>query len=385
MDSQTLILILALSNCTLSIGLFLFDHGDNKSLSLLWWSRAKAIQGLAFGLLYADTQVPPLISLFFSNCLLLTGVAVEVWATENDEMEADSALLWACIISPILFAGVYFSALDSHLKRAFPYFLLGIFYLVGAVRIWRPWKTMTRLHRCLGLMMGTLAGMVVAISLNPSWSSHEATILPNHSILILYGLYCLMLINGFGNLLLNRERQSAELARMAWIDPLTQAPNRRGFFNALAPWLALARRHGGSTALILFDLDHLKRINDDYGHSVGDQVLKEVVDIGQKQLRDSDLIGRLGGEEFAVLLPRTDLADAHLVAERMRQAIMALRIKLDAEKAVLTTTASFGVTTIRPDDTMVSLVKRADDALSGAKSAGCNHVMEAAPVAELLE
>jgi diguanylate cyclase (GGDEF)-like protein len=167
------------------------------------------------------------------------------------------------------------------------------------------------------------------------------------------------------------------------IDPLTNAPNRRGFFNALAPWLALARRPGHSTALIMLDLDHFKRINDNYGHSVGDQVLKEVVDVGKTQLRDSDLMGRLGGEEFAVLLPRTNLSDAGIVAERMRQAIMGFHIK--AEKAILTTTASFGVTTIRPDDSMVSLIKRADDALFAAKNAGRNQVMEAAPVAELLE
>jgi diguanylate cyclase (GGDEF)-like protein len=185
-------------------------------------------------------------------------------------------------------------------------------------------------------------------------------------------------VGGFGWLLLGREREQAELARLEIVDPLTDVPNRRGFFQALAPWMALARRPGQPTALVVFDLDQFKRINDSYGHPAGDVVLAHLIDTCKRQLRDSDLLGRLVGVEFAILLPRTNLDDATMVAERMRAAIEAQRVK--TERAMISLTASFGVTTIRPDDSTVTLLARADEALRVAKKAGRNRVEVAAPV-----
>jgi diguanylate cyclase (GGDEF)-like protein len=154
-------------------------------------------------------------------------------------------------------------------------------------------------------------------------------------------------------------------------------PNRRGFFNALGPWMALARRPGLPTALLVFDVDQFKRINDAYGHPAGDIALRAVVDVCRRQLRDSDQLGRLVGVEFAVLLPRTQLADALLVAERMRAAVEVTPIKTG--RALVNLTLSAGVTTIRADDSTVSLFKRVDEALQTAKMAGRNRVVEAAP------
>jgi diguanylate cyclase (GGDEF)-like protein len=192
--------------------------------------------------------------------------------------------------------------------------------------------------------------------------------------------YVLMLLGGFGFLLLSREQLQQELARLEMVDPLTDVPNRRGFFDKLAPWMALARRPGVPTALVLIDLDQFKRVNDSYGHPAGDAVLREVVEVCKKQLRDSDLLGRLMGVELALLLPRTGQAEALLVAERMRAAIAGGAIK--TERAMITLTASFGVTVIRADDNTVSLFKRADEALQQAKQLGRNLVVEA-PAAEL--
>jgi diguanylate cyclase (GGDEF)-like protein len=191
-------------------------------------------------------------------------------------------------------------------------------------------------------------------------------------------LYLLALVGGFGWLLLGREREQAELARLEVNDPLTDVPNRRGFFQALAPWMALARRPGQPTALVVFDLDQFKRINDGYGHPAGDVVIAHLIDTCKRQLRDSDLLGRLVGVEFAILLPRTSLDDATMVAGRMRAAIEAERVK--TERAMISLTASFGVTTIRPDDSTVTLLARADEALRVAKKAGRNRVEVAAAV-----
>jgi diguanylate cyclase (GGDEF)-like protein len=104
-------------------------------------------------------------------------------------------------------------------------------------------------------------------------------------------------------------------------------------------------------------------------------VLKSLVDVCKKQLRDSDQMGRLGGAEFALLLPRTEQAGAAMVAERIRAAIEAMQLR--AEKAIINVTASMGVTVIRADDSTVTLFKRADNALQMAMLAGSNRVAEA--------
>jgi diguanylate cyclase (GGDEF)-like protein len=184
-----------------------------------------------------------------------------------------------------------------------------------------------------------------------------------------------MLLGGFGYLLLSREQLQYQLARLEVVDPVTDCPNRRGFYQLLAPWLALARRPGQPTALVLIDLDEFKRINDAYGHLLGDTVLRGVVAVAKQQLRDSDQLGRLAGVEFALLLPRTSLADAVQVAERVRAAIEATPVKLD--RAIVKLTASMGVTSLRADDTNVSLFNRADEALRAAKGAGRNTVVQA--------
>jgi diguanylate cyclase (GGDEF)-like protein len=124
-------------------------------------------------------------------------------------------------------------------------------------------------------------------------------------------------------------------------------------------------------SLIIFDLDDFKRVNDTYGHTVGDVVLKKVAKEIKRHLRRSDLLARWGGEEFVIILPHTDLEGARLVAEKLRKALEDLSIEeLKGEKI----TASFGVTQIVPGETIESAVLRADKALYRAKELGKNRV-----------
>jgi diguanylate cyclase (GGDEF)-like protein len=161
------------------------------------------------------------------------------------------------------------------------------------------------------------------------------------------------------------------------VDPVTDVSNRRGLFAALAPWMALARRPGQPTALVTLDLDDFKRVNDGYGHPAGDVVLRHIAEVCKRQLRDSDQLARLVGGQFAILLPRTGVEEAGLVAERMRAAIENSPCK--TERALISMTASFGVTIIRPDDSTVTLFQRADAALQDAKKNGRNRIQQATP------
>lgn len=122
------------------------------------------------------------------------------------------------------------------------------------------------------------------------------------------------------------EQAEARLRNMAFHDPLTQALNRRAFTHAMEQELQRLQRASGGAALLMLDVDHFKSINDRFGHGVGDQVLQTLVRTLQEQLRQIDLLGRLGGEEFAVLLPLTPLDGALQVAERLRTAVAGLAL-----------------------------------------------------------
>jgi len=166
------------------------------------------------------------------------------------------------------------------------------------------------------------------------------------------------------------ERLYAEVQRLAVTDPLTGLLNRRGFYAQGDREVARAQRYGGQLAALMLDLDLFKAINDTHGHMVGDQVLERAAFRCGQQLRKVDLLGRYGGEEFAVLLPGTAPAGALAMAERLRQAF---EQPLDVDPAGLIVTLSVGVAVL--DSTtadLQALLNRADRALYMAKAAGRN-------------
>jgi diguanylate cyclase len=187
----------------------------------------------------------------------------------------------------------------------------------------------------------------------------------------------LMLSSGAATALLGplvrlQESQAREQAlrettdRLARTDFLTGLPNRRWLAEALAHELATAYRHLRPLAVILFDLDRFKRINDHFGHQAGDEVLVGVSRHVGACVRDTDLFGRWGGEEFLIIAPETDGPEAMVLATRIRDDLA----RANFSTAGLNLTASFGVVTLRLDDTETALLARADQALYRAKERG---------------
>ncbi len=173
----------------------------------------------------------------------------------------------------------------------------------------------------------------------------------------------------------------ARLMRSGFTDVLTGWHNRRYLTVRLAEELARARRDQFGITCLMLDIDHFKRVNDEWGHAAGDTVLREIAHRVESQVRASDVAARYGGEEFVVLLPNTDVTSAKLLAERVRTAIASTPIKIHDGQAV-TITASIGIARICPgkDDADLktlgdSLVARADVALYAAKSAGRDRVV----------
>ena len=180
---------------------------------------------------------------------------------------------------------------------------------------------------------------------------------------------------------LENARLHERVQRQATTDELTGLVNRRRFLEALETELERARLFETPLSLVLADLDDFKLVNDRHGHIAGDHALQTFGDLLQEHLRVVDVAGRLGGEEFAVLLPETSAESATLVADRMRRALGDAPLDLPGGNLV-PLTASFGIAELAPGQAAEQLVSSADAALYEAKAAGKNRVSLAQPVLE---
>lgn len=174
-----------------------------------------------------------------------------------------------------------------------------------------------------------------------------------------------------------RKHLEIELKRQAHIDYLTGLSNRGHFMEQAELELSRAARYGKALSLFMLDIDFFKQINDTHGHKAGDQVLMKLAEVCRETLREIDVIGRVGGEEFAIILPETDINAAMEVAERLRAALAAAKVPLQ-NGLPITFTVSIGVASLASaEDNMDVLLSQADKALYEAKAAGRNKICAA--------
>lgn len=177
--------------------------------------------------------------------------------------------------------------------------------------------------------------------------------------------------------LLEVEKDKCTLYDLAMTDSLTKTLNRRAFFDFTGREVRRAGRYNLELAILMIDIDHFKQVNDVHGHAVGDQVLTELMEMISKNVREEDLIGRLGGEEFAIVLPETNPKQAEILANRLR--IEAKALRFEGEKAAFNITISVGISeSMDTDRDIVSALERSDKALYAAKRNGRDRV-EIAP------
>ncbi len=175
------------------------------------------------------------------------------------------------------------------------------------------------------------------------------------------------------------ERLAQRFLELSLTDPLTGIANRRALFDALERALGAGRRHAQPAAVLVVDVDHFKRVNDAAGHQAGDLALVEVARLLGRASRSEDTLGRLGGEEFALVLPGAALEAATQTAERLREVVASTPVAADGRLFELT--VSIGVAATRGGDTSASLLGRADTLLYEAKRLGRNRVVAAPPAA----
>jgi diguanylate cyclase (GGDEF)-like protein len=170
------------------------------------------------------------------------------------------------------------------------------------------------------------------------------------------------------------EQSRVRLAELANTDPLTKLKNRRSFQEHGAHHLGMARRYKIDLSLLLLDIDHFKNINDRHGHQTGDQVLIKVADSLAEQVRVVDIVARIGGEEFAILLPATNRLGAAVLAERIRAAIEQAEFPADGKALAVTVSVGIASLAAEPVDSIDELLAIADKRLYLAKNSGRNRI-----------
>ncbi len=196
------------------------------------------------------------------------------------------------------------------------------------------------------------------------FSRHEA--FTEDEILRLENLLCVLLYP------LRNALNYLYALKSALYDPLTDLPNRGAFWTTMKRELGLAKRYGMNFSLLSLDLDHFKHINDTYGHQTGDKVLKTFANLLSDCIRNTDIAFRFGGEEFLILLGKTEAQGAVLLADRIRKTLQELT--LCYENVNFNVTCSIGIATYVPGDNAESLLERADQALYRAKGEGRDRI-----------
>lgn len=181
-------------------------------------------------------------------------------------------------------------------------------------------------------------------------------------------------IEGMARDVSEHKRMENQLIALSRTDGLTGAYNRGYFIDKSEEVINMARRYQRPASMMIADLDHFKEINDKHGHHSGDVALKTFADVCRRKIRESDILGRLGGEEFGLTLPETTIQDAQVLAERIRKAVAA--IEIPAGDRMIGMTVSIGLVELSPEDASLSAVmRRADLAMYQAKARGRNQVV----------
>ncbi|WP_437879548.1 GGDEF domain-containing protein [Pseudomonas sp. LRF_L74] len=178
-----------------------------------------------------------------------------------------------------------------------------------------------------------------------------------------------ILIVGIGEDITEKKQMQGELHRLATTDVMTGVSNRRHFFDGANAEFEHARSSGKPLTFLLLDVDDFKKINDRYGHQIGDRVLQRIAHCGSYVLRRDDLFGRIGGEEFAAIFPNCGAEQARMVAERLQREVQRLSFPMDGQEP-FHVTISQGLACLGPDDDLDDLYSRADEAMYEAKRSG---------------
>lgn len=302
------------------------------------------------------------------------GLARSLLALAERTPQLDGWLRRTQLALPLVMAGTV--ALPWGAASVYAAFIAYLGFVVAMVMI-GVYAFRERFPAAQYFLFGALASVLGGgVMLFVVWGLLPANLMTYHGIEIAMMVDAVLLARAVTHFVRMQVDERVRAEREARLDPLTHLLNRRGLFELADSAVRVAQRHDRPLAVIMVDVDHFKRVNDNYGHGVGDQVLIEIAQFLSWAARRADVVARWGGEEFVLLLPETGLHEAATLAERLRTILQELSIECGAVR--LHITASFGVSQLRGTETLEQVVARADGALYRAKEQGRDRVEMAA-------
>ena len=376
-DIHTYMLALGIGNISFAVLMVAFIRDTEPSPGLRFWTCARLVTGATQLLAFARPQLGlPVLALvealgWFIGWALEVAAFCTFFEVRNWKRYAipiaGLALVAAACIVPLEMTS--YGELVGLVACVFALSTISAAFVLLSPRLKNP----TLLQRIIGVNNGVfgaaIASWAVGAFLRGELNMTEAD---GHQMAGYISGYMLMIVNGFGFLLMSKQRNDAVLKRLATLDDLTGLLNRRAFLARANEARLLALRLRKPITLLMIDIDHFKRLNDRFGHASGDEALVLFARAAGGSLREHDILGRMGGEEFALAMPGTDLEGALQAAERLRQATMAICLPSCGNSYEMT--VSIGVVVIEANEELPAALARADRALYQAKRNGRNRV-----------
>ncbi|GIK80491.1 MAG: GGDEF domain-containing protein [Alphaproteobacteria bacterium] len=358
--------------------LMLFSWAENRAVTAwAWWGAAYILIATGFTLVTLRPVLGPFVSIVLANALVLGGYGM-VWMGAR-AFEGRTTRVAAILAAPaiwIVAMQIAPFAENVNARVVLASSFMSLYCALAAHELWRGRAEPLRARSLLLVLFAVYVLLLQArIAMTVVAPIPDALPLEISGWFIqsaISGLICALLL-GFLMLILPRQRAELHYRTAALVDPLTALANRRAFLERAEPLLRNRFLPQRPAALLLFDLDRFKEINDCHGHAAGDRTLQLFADIVMRHLRPDDLAGRLGGEEFAVLLPDADLNTAVAIAESIRDHFGQEAAEVDGQALQATVSVGIACSDDYPSG-IDDLLARADIALYRAKHAGRDRV-----------
>jgi len=382
LDVQTLSVVTVFITALLG-ALLVFAGLQNRSIRApMWWGAAHIVNATGLGLLTSRGAAPDFVTVDLANALVLLGYGL-TWTGARlfDGRPIRPHLVLLAPVAWLLLCRIPGFAAGGNLGTAIVSTVLAMLALLTAEEFWRgrDEPLMSRWPSVIVLLAyaAVLLARVPATLLSPAFAA-DSLLSGLSFALLAFGTLLFTVVMAFLQLNMTKERTELKHKINSLVDPLSGVANRRAFLDGAAALLSRQESDGEPLAVLLFDLDHFKQINDRFGHAVGDTVLQAFAATATRTLGADVLFARIGGEEFASCLPVGDLDEAFAIADRVRRNFAAAAARFGADE--LLPTVSGGVTLgCDPQATVTDLLSIVDRALYRAKEHGRNRVETETP------